>query len=581
MHKTFPERFTRMNWLRNLPISRKFIVAFGIVCGLCILLGIYTFLAFHRVSVRSVDVSEDSFPSVLVLGEIRSDASLLRREDLDLLLCMAPECAATNSAKREKAIADYQEAVKRYEPMVSYPGERELYQKFSAAFAQYVDISNRAVALLAASKTGDALNLLLAKSTLASFNGLQAGITDDLSLNARAGTQESTEVSRDSVRATWIGVAATGLIVLLCALTGFILTKLIAPPLEAATAALERVAEKDLTASVDETGSDEMGRLAVALNTSVSSMRSVLQSVAQSAETLSSATTEMSARSVQAAGNANAQSSKTNQIAAAAQEMTATIGEISHNAEGAAAASRASAETANQGGAVMQAAAATMEKIAAATSTVSEKMASLSQRSEEIGKVVSVIQEISEQTNLLALNAAIEAARAGEHGRGFAVVAGEVRRLAERTKSATEEIAGTIRSIQDETRETLLVMQQSHSAVQTGMGETDRARRSLEAIIESSREVENQINLIATAATEQTSASGEISESAGHISQLSVENAQGAEEAVEALKNLASLASDLDGMIRQFHLEGNRQAGARFASKSQPAKQSVLRTAHS
>jgi methyl-accepting chemotaxis protein len=82
-----------------------------------------------------------------------------------------------------------------------------------------------------------------------------------------------------------------------------------------------------------------------------------------------------------------------------------------------------------------------MEKISTATGTVSEKMASLAERSEEIGKVVSVIQEISEQTNLLALNAAIEAARAGEHGRGFAVVAGEVRRLAERTKSATEEIA--------------------------------------------------------------------------------------------------------------------------------------------
>lgn len=156
--------------------------------------------------------------------------------------------------------------------------------------------------------------------------------------------------------------------------------------------------------------------------------------------------------------------------------MTATIGEISHNAENAAGSSRTSAETAQQGGTVMHAAAATMEKIASAMGIVSEKMSSLSHRSEEIGKVVSVIQEISEQTNLLALNAAIEAARAGEHGRGFAVVAGEVRRLAERTKSATEEIAGTIRSIQEETRATLEVMQDSRSAVETGMGSTARAR---------------------------------------------------------------------------------------------------------
>jgi methyl-accepting chemotaxis protein len=570
-----------MQWLRNLPISRKFIAAFGIVCGLCIVLGVFTFITFRSIADKSENVSNNALPSLIALADISSSASTARREDLDLLLCQTPQCSTDHNAARQNALSAYRAGIKVYEPRISYPGERELFQKFSTAFAQYMDASNRANALLAATKVGDALDLETSDAVVAAYATASAGMDADLQLNAKSGTVQSEGATSASTSATWVNAGVTVMIVLLCALIGAMLTRVIAPPLQAATAALERVAEKDLTVSLDEMGNDEIGRLTAALNTSVASMRSVLVSVAQGAETLSAATTQMSARSVETAGNAHTQSSKTNQIAAAAQEMTATIGEISHNAESAAASSRVSAETANQGGAVMQSAAVTMEKIAGATSTVSEKMNSLAHRSEEIGKVVNVIQEISEQTNLLALNAAIEAARAGEHGRGFAVVAGEVRRLAERTKSATEEISGTIRSIQEETRETLQVMQDSRAAVESGLGETAHARKSLEDIIESSRQVEHQIHLIATAATEQTSAAGEISESAGHISQLSVENAQGAEEAVEALKNLASLASDLDGMIRQFRLEGTRQAGGKLVGKSQTVGHAAFRPAHS
>jgi methyl-accepting chemotaxis protein len=575
-----------MQWLRNLPVSRKFTFAFGIVCGLCVVLGAYSLLTFHQIAQMSGDVSENSFPSVLALAQIRGAANNARREDLDLLLCTTPECTAAHAAKRRAAWADYQSGVKKYEPLVSYPGERELYLKFSTTFSQYLEISERGNALLAGGKPGDALDLLTSASTADSYHTAFAALNDDLELNSNAGSKESLAAYSASNRAVWVNAFLTVAILILCASVGVGLTREIAPRLNRLKSAVEAMAAKDLTASVRVSGRDEIGQLGEAFNTSVASMREVVQSVAQGAQTLSAASTQISARAVQSAGNANTQSSKTNQIAAAAQEMTATISEISHNAEKAAGSSRTSAETAEQGGAVMQAAAATMEKIAAATGTVSEKMSSLAHRSEEIGKVVSVIQEISEQTNLLALNAAIEAARAGEHGRGFAVVAGEVRRLAERTKSATEEIAGTIRSIQDETRATLQVMQDSRSAVETGMNETAHARQSLEAIIESSKQVEQQIQLIATAATEQTAASGEISESAGHISQLATENTQGAEEAVEALKNLASLANDLDGVISQFQLESSEPSGgsirgqsrspARLATRSTPVRHTAV-----
>ncbi|MGP8226510.1 MAG: methyl-accepting chemotaxis protein, partial [Terracidiphilus sp.] len=522
-----------MQWLRNLPVSRKFIFAFGIVCSLCIVLGTYTSFTFRGNAAMNRDLSESNFPSVVRLNSIRMAFFSLRREDQNLLLSQTPAFAHTHRARRLEDVELLQAAIKEQEQQASSQEELGLFQKFCASAAEYKDISDKSEVMIAGGKIGDAADSLLSDSTFAVFDAAKLAIGDDIQINIKAGVENAEAATRSSAHATWVSSGLTLLIVLLCALIGFFLTREIAPRLGRLKDAVEAMAAKDLTANVRVTGTDEIGQLGTALNASFASMRAVLQSVAQGAETLSAATTEISARSVQNAGNARTESSKINQIAAAAQEMTATIGEISHNAESAAAASRTSAETADQGGSVMQAATVTMEKIASATNSVSEKMTSLAQRSEEIGKVVNVIQEISEQTNLLALNAAIEAARAGEHGRGFAVVAGEVRRLAERTKSATEEIAGTIRSIQEETRETLQVMHESRSAVENGMEETSRARHSLEAIIESSKQVEHQINLIATAATEQTSASGEISESAGQISQLSNESAQGAEEADE------------------------------------------------
>lgn len=547
-----------MSFVRNLSIARKFTFAFGIISLLCVGLAVYMFFTLRDVGAKAAEVSSDSIPSVVYLANMRNNANNIRRAELALLLCQTPECNTHYQEVRRKAIEDGQATAKAYEPLISIPSERELYQKFSTSLAQYLEVSNRSMEALAAGNKEEGTQLLLAPAEVSEHVTVLDAANEILKLNAREAIGDAAGVDAASVRATWISVLTTLAIVLASILIGTQLNGLVTPPIRRVMDMAQRLVARDMTAQVAVTATDEIGRMGEALNNSIVTMREVLQSVAQGSQTLSAATTEISTRAQESAGNAKNQSSMTTQIATAAQEMTATIGEISRNAESAASASRLSAETATRGGEVMQATTATMEKIASATSSVSERIASLAQRSQEIGNVVNVIQEISEQTNLLALNAAIEAARAGEHGRGFAVVAGEVRRLAERTKAATEEISGTIHSIQEETRQTIEVMDGSRAAVDSGLEETARARKSLDEIIEASRQVEHQIQLIASAATEQTAASGEISESAGRISDLSAQNTQGAEEAVAALGDLSRLATDLDSMIRQFQLDDHR-----------------------
>lgn len=567
-----------MKLIRNLPVSRKIASAFGFVCSLCIVLGIYTFITFQHIAGKSAEVSQTHVPALIHIANIRNSVNAERREDLELMLCQTPDCKAEHNTKRLAAIATYQDHLQAMASIVT-GAERGHYQTFVSAIKLYQDASDRYVGLLNSGDASAALDLLSSDQITGALNQALEAAKAGFALHSEAGMQKSGSATQASDRAMWINTGVNLLIVVLCAWIGRILTHDIAPRIVYGTSAVERMAAKDLTMHIEVTGTDEIGRFGAALNTCTEAMRGVLQAVAQGADTLASATNEISTRATQSAGNANTQSNKTNQIAAAAHEMTATIGEISNNAESAAGASRVSAETAEQGGAVMEAASKTMEKIAVATNLVSEKMNSLADRSREIGKVVNVIQEISEQTNLLALNAAIEAARAGEHGRGFAVVAGEVRRLAERTKGATEEIAGTIRSIQDETEQTRTVMEDSRLSVEKGLGETARAKQSLEAIIEASKQVEHQIELIATAATQQKIASGEISESAGQISQLAEENSQGAEQAVESLEHLAGLASDLNGIIRQFKLTHEKQSGGRFVSHPAPARARTLQPA--
>lgn len=557
---------------RNLPIARKMALAFGFVSLLCMTLGIICLISLSTIHTATVGMATNQLPSVRALGNVRLSVSNVRRAELNFMMCKTPECVEHYRVERLEYIEKLEVFVKEYIPLITPGEEQTAFDAYREDMEKYVSVVNR-VFDLAKNGQQDEATTEMQKNGLVAFRKVQADLEKAIVVNTKAANEAYTKSSQTYkvIRAVVVGIIC--LVTIMGILIGLLLTKMIAPPLRRATVVLEKVAGKDLRETLEVTSTDEVGRLSAALNTTIHAMREVLGSITHGSETLASATEEISVRSTQSATNTHAQSGLAESVAAASQEMTITINEISQNSSQAVTASRESARAASDGGQVMESTAATMKRIAASTQEMTDKMGSLGKRSEEIGKVVTVIREISEQTNLLALNAAIEAARAGEHGRGFAVVSGEVRRLAERTKAATEEITAMVQAIQTETHQVLDVMELGKTDVSRGLDQAIEAQNSLNAIIKMAQEAEHMVTMIATAATEQSAASSEISQTISKVASLAQESNISAEEEAEACKELAHLAVDLEGIVRQFHLSTEEEV-----SSGGFAKTSVFKT---
>ena len=239
---------------------------------------------------------------------------------------------------------------------------------------------------------------------------------------------------------------------------------------------------------------------------------------------------------------AEQQTSKIEQISVSATEMSQTILDMARNATDAADATKVSLNTATEGMEVVNQTVASITNLSESVSEASNTIEGLGKNLDEIGAIVSVIQDIADQTNLLALNAAIEAARSGEHGRGFAVVADEVRKLAERTAKATNEIGAQISSIQSESKASISIMEQGKSLAEDSMSNAAKAGEALQKIVESSDSVTDIVRKVATATEEQSAASEEVSQTMEHINEIISEHCGLAEQVKKSAHNLSENA---------------------------------------
>ena len=225
----------------------------------------------------------------------------------------------------------------------------------------------------------------------------------------------------------------------------------------------------DLTARMQGEYRGDLQLIKESINSVGGSLVDALRKVSEAVSATASASSQISSSTEEMAAGAMEQTSQAGEVASAVEEMTKTILENSRNASVAAETAKQARVRAEQGGKVVTETVDGMKRIAGVVHKSAETVRELGRSSDQIGEIISVIDDIADQTNLLALNAAIEAARAGDQGRGFAVVADEVRKLAERTTKATKEIAGMIKKIQSDTNDAVRSMEEGTNEVERGI----------------------------------------------------------------------------------------------------------------
>ncbi len=365
---------------------------------------------------------------------------------------------------------------------------------------------------------------------------------------------------RDSVDASVAGFVTNGLIwtvplvIAAIALFILILRMMFGKPINALIERIKDIAqgEGDLTQRIEVKSDDEIGQLGKWFNQFVQKIHDVIAEVAGTSNEVAAAATQIAASSEEIAAGMNEQSQQVTQISSAVEEMSASVVEVARKSADASQNAVQSGELATAGGGVVDETINGMQAISGAVTASASSVEELGKRGEQIGQIIEVINDIADQTNLLALNAAIEAARAGEHGRGFAVVADEVRKLADRTTKATEEIGGSITAIQTGTTQAVERMEGGTEQVKSGVERATVAGENLEKIVSSARDVSAMVQSIAAAAEQQSASSEQVSKSAEQIASVARESGDGASQAAAAATDLSEKAEQMRSLVSRF-----------------------------
>jgi len=521
-----------MSWFRNLNASARLMLSFGVLMVFICIVGYLGVNSLNAANERIDRLYHDDMQGALAASDMSYARVEIGRNGRDAILMIDNSAQVTKDekgmlgdfAKIHASLAILQKSPHSKEgddALALIGGALPAYEKGQADMYAQIREKDAAGAKLALD------NVVVVSKPVIDGIAVIMGITTS---NAETRFQQNGK-SYQSTRNLIIG--ATGFSLLVSVLLSIVIARGFSVPLSQAVVVLEKVAEGDLTVTLDVDTEDEVGRMASALNRALQMLNITLQKVADSAASASSSSQQLAAASEAISSGAQEQAASLEETSASLEEITAAVRQSADNAQQASQLAAGSKDSALQG----------QEVVAKAVTAMSD----INDASAKISDIISTIDEIAFQTNLLAVNAAVEAARAGDEGRGFAVVATEVRSLAQRSAVAAKEIK--------------VLIQDTLHKVEVGSSFVNRSGETLQGIVGSVKRVTDIVSEMAAAAGEQSTGIEQVNTAMTQMDQVTQSNSAQTEELSATAESLSEQAAHLLELVSTFTLshEGGGQ----------------------